>query len=487
MDITSRLKKALKANPNPGQLMVWSLIVLLLGAGSIILYPDADQLDSSYHFLLARWSWRHPEYLLSVWGRPLFTLIYSIPAQWGYVATKIFTLAISLTTAWQCSRLAERLGLPQSSLALPLLLFTPIFWQLSTGVYTETLFGLFLVVALRLRHEGYDFGAILVISLLILIRPEGLFIGLLWGAWHVGAVLLSGVRGWQLAVRTFEGLFLASGIALWVLGAWLMTGDPLWILHNWPPDWNPGSQANGTGPIWWYTLLLPLIVGPFWLPAFFAGHQKLWRTRSFLLGGAVFWTIFIVHSILYLRGWFGAAGYSRYFVCIAPVTALITLAGWDWPGGIRWQRWRGPCLVAGLLVSIIILDLLPHGRDALAIRDLYQSYVQTPAASSLPVERLITSQGYMRIIFDRDHWEMPGLTANRAENLDLIRQLPPRTLIFWDGQTGPAWYHLTPQDFENAGFKTLVSRQYLLTGRILPITWKGSLGARHQSMHLLYR
>lgn len=480
----NRLQKGPLSNPvGGGPVWGWLTTTLLLGVVTIWLYPDADQLDSGYHYLLARWSWRHPEYLLSVWGRPLFTLIYSLPAQGGYVTTRFFTLIVSLLTAWQTWRLASRLGLPQSHLAFPLVLLTPVFWQLSTGVYTETLFGLFLVIALRLREAGRHFAAILVISLLILIRPEGLFIGLLWGAWHTGTAL----RDRRIGRGLLESLCLGTGALLWVIAAWLMSGDPLWILHNWPPDWNPGSQANGTGPLWWYLILLPLIVGPFWLPSFFAGCRHLWQNRTFLLGGAIFWTIFLVHSVLFTRGWFGAAGYARYFVSVAPVTALLTLAGWEWPRAARWTKWRGPSLIAGLLVSIIILDLLPHGRDSRAIRDLHQSFTQSPTLRDLPVERLITSQAYMRIVFGRDHWEMPALGAAREQNLDLLRQLPPGTLIFWDGETGPAWYRLTPQDFERAGFRTILSRQYLLTGRLLPITWTGSLGARRQSMHLLYK
>lgn len=479
----NRLKTALHANNG----WSWLGATLLLGVVTLWLYPDADQLDSGYHYLLARWSWRHPEYLLSVWGRPLFTLIYSLPAQGGYGATRFFTLVVSLLTAWQTWRLAARLQLPQSHLAVPLVLFAPVFWQLSTGVYTETLFALFLVIALRLQVERRRFAAILVISLLILIRPEGLFIGALWGAWHIGSAIRRGAGGRQILARLVESLFLASGIVLWIVAAWLVSGDPLWILHNWPPDWNPGSQANGTGPLWWYVILLPLIVGPFWLPAFIAGCRQLLRPRTFLLGGAIFWTIFLVHSILYLRGWFGAAGYARYFVCVAPATALLTLGGWDWTGAARWRRWRGPSLIAGLLVSMIILDLLPHGRDSRAIRDLYQSFTLSPATRNLPVERLITSQAYMRIVFDRDHWEMPALTGDREQNLELVRRLPSGTLIFWDAETGPAWYRLTPHDFEQAGFESILSRQYLLTGRLLPITWAGSLGARKQSMHLLYK
>jgi len=476
--------------------MITLAAALIGGLLQIALYPDADQLDSGYHFLFARWSWHHPEYLLSVWGRPLFTLIYSFPAQFGYGATRIFTLLISLLTGHQTWRLARQLGLGRAHLAIPLLLAQPVFWQLSTGVYTESLFALFLVVALRLRQGGWNRTALLTVATLILIRPEGLFIGLFWGVWHLASALGSSrpgdrvCRGWRIVTATVETLLLASGMAIWVAAAWLLTGDPLWIVHNWPPDWNPNSQANGTGPIWWYGLLLPLITGPFTLPAFISGLRNGWR-QIHLPATGLFLTIFIVHSILYSRGWFGAAGYARYFVCVAPVTALIALTGWPETRSARaagWleRRWRG-LLLAGLLFSLLHVDVLPHGRDSGAIRDLHLEFSRSPVTSTLPIDRLICSQPMMRIVFERDHWEMPGLTADRHHNLELIRQLPAGTLVFWDARTGPDWYRLTATDFIEAGFEPLLSREYLLTGRLLPIRKVGTLGARQQTLHLLYR
>ena len=475
--------------------MALSLATALLGGlFQIALYADADQLDSGYHFLFARWSWRHADYLLSVWARPLFTLVYSLPAQFGYSAARLFTLFISLLTAHQTWRLARHLGLPRAHLTIPLLLAQPVFWQLSTGVYTESLFALFLVAALRLKTQGRHLAALLTASTLILIRPEGLFIGLFWGVWHLTRAIRSewrGSRNRKIVTAAAESLLLASGVLIWEAAAWLITGDPLWILHNWPPDWNPGSKANGTGPIWWYLLLLPMITGPFMLPSFVSGLRQQARRTDLLPIVGIFLTIFIVHSVLYSRGWFGAAGYARYFVCVSPVTALIVLVGWSGGGlrvpGRRRERWRTGLLIASLLFSFLHVDLLPHGRDSRAISEMYLEFSQTEASAKLPINLLITSQPAMRIVFGRDHWEMPGLTSDRHRNLELIRRLPAGTLVFWDARTGPDWYHLTAADFVESGFVPLLSRDFLLTGRLLPIQKVGTLGARLQSFHLIYR
>lgn len=473
-----------------GWVVVSLFVALLCGLLQIGLYADADQLDSGYHYLFARWSWHHAEYLLSVWARPLFTLLYSAPAQLGYTAARAFTLLISLLTGYQTWRLARQLGLSRPYLAIPLLMAQPVFWQLSTGVFTESLFALLLATALRLRLGGHPVAAILTTSSLILVRPEGLFVGLFWGVWELAA----GFRGldWKgLTVKAASTMLLGTGMLIWVVASWLLTGDWLWIVHNWPPDWNPNSQANGTGPIWWYVLMLPMICGPFTLPAFLSGLREHWRQAQLNHGLGLFLTIFVVHSVLYNRGWFGAAGYARYFVCISPVTALICLAGWPeqlagtFARGHRWL-WSG-LLAASLLFSFTHVDLLPNGRDTRAIADLYLEFNRTAETRHLPIGLLICSQPAMRIVFNRDHWEMPGLASDRSTNLELLRKLPPGTLIFWDSLTGPAWYRLAALDFEEAGFERLISRDYLLTGRLLPISKVGLLGARTQTLHLFYR
>jgi hypothetical protein len=91
----------------------WLAVFGLIGVVLVILYADADQQDAGYHYLFARWSWSEPYYLIGVWTRPLFTLIYSIPAQFGYRAAKLFTLLISLITAWQSVRSCQATAIRQ--------------------------------------------------------------------------------------------------------------------------------------------------------------------------------------------------------------------------------------------------------------------------------------------------------------------------------------------------------------------------------------
>ena len=108
-------------------------------------------------------------------------------------------------------------------------------------------------------------------------------------------------------------------------------------------------------------------------------------------------------------------------------------------------------------------------------------------ANERPVARLICSQAYMWIVFDRDQWERPAFTADREHNLALIRQSPRQTLVFWDEETGPKWYGLRAADFESAGYVRLKSQAFKLEGLFLRLQWDRFGGPRVQHMSLLYK
>ena len=511
--------------------MIWLAVFAAIGAALVLLYRDADQQDSGYHFLFARWAHRHPQYFIGVWARPLFTVLYSVPAQFGYAAAKFFTVVISLATAWQAFRLARQIKFDRAELAVPLLFLQPSFFLLSSTVLTETLFALVFVIALRLHISGRIRSGMTVASLLILIRPEGFFIGVLWGLWVSFGVPPSGggfgvppsggggfgvppvgggfgvppVGGgfgvpplggkiWTLGRFRLKAVLqtpiLATGLILWWLAAYLISRDPLWIVHDWPSDWRPDGKANGTGPLWHYVALLPLIVGPLLIAPFGAGLWRLLRRRE---SGAVvssFLVLFVAHSLMFWRGWFGAAGYARYFVCVSPAIALITLAGWNDLAESRWRFFGAArrslaaiALAVSFLFSVFYVDSWKFTRDARAVDEMIEWF----RANERPVARQICSQAYMWIVFDRDQGEQPAFTTDREHNLELVRQSPRQTLVFWDEETGPKWYGLRAADFESAGYVRLRSQPFRLEGLFFRLPREGIGGPRLQQMHLLYK
>ncbi|HEY6401909.1 MAG TPA: hypothetical protein VI479_10900 [Blastocatellia bacterium] len=296
------------------------------------------------------------------------------------------------------------------------------------------------------------------------------------------------------AIRSPQLLLLSTGLLAWWLAAYLISGDPLWIIHDWPPDWRPDGKANGDGPIWWYVAMSPLIIGPLLLGPFIVGLWRLLKRREFLCGVSAFLFLFVAHSLMFWRGWFGSAGYARYFVCVSPAVALITLAGWNalavetrklaFLRSMAARKSLATTALAGsLLISFIYIDSWTFTRDARAVDEMFEWF----RANERPIARLIGSQAYMWAVFDRDQWERPPFTTDREHNMELIRQSPPRTLVFWDEETGPKWYGLRAEDFESAGYVVLKSQAFKLEGLFFRLPRKGFGGPRIQRMSLLYK
>ena len=168
---------------------LWLLAFALLGVALKLIFPDSSSEDGGAHFLEAHWAWSagHHHLLVDVWGRPLFTVLYSLAARLGYPAAKLVSVSLALGTAWQSWRAAEDYQFAHPELAIPLLLLQPTFLSVAPETMTEPLFTLVLIVALRAHlHGRMALGAFLA-SLLPLARPEGPFIVALWGVWEFWA------------------------------------------------------------------------------------------------------------------------------------------------------------------------------------------------------------------------------------------------------------------------------------------------------------
>ena len=457
----------------------WLLLAFAVGAALVFLYPDADQQDAGYHYLFARWSWIEPQYLVSVWARPLFTLAYAVPSLGGYPLAKFFTLLIALATAWQSARFASDLGIQNAELAIPLIFLQPAFFLVCSVTLTEPLFALILVLALRLDLRGFKTWAAVLVSLLILVRPEGFFVGLAWGFW----VLFGRSHEEPLYPRLARASLLSGGAAAWWAVTTVASGDPLWLVHNWPPDWKPVNESNIRGQFWWYFAILPLIVGPLFLPQFFSGLVSLWRSRRATAGLLILAVIFLVHAAMFSRGWFGDAGYPRYLVCVAPVTALATLEGWN-----RFRLAQKHVLSVLLLllsfgVCLSYVDGYRFTRDSRAIDDVLKAV----DLSRVSYQKLIFSQSYSCIRLGCTPSQWFALSSSKAENIERLQKASEPTLVIWDNDVGPKWYGLTHDDFKMLGFTTVAERDYIIPGWFLQLPWKRHGGPRVQGMHILYR
>jgi hypothetical protein len=486
------------------------VFMAVIGALLIFLFPGSPEQDVDYHFLMARTAWVDHSYFVDVWGRPLFTTLFAPVALLGFVPARFFALAISVAAAWQTYRLAGDLRVSRAWLVIPFLLGQQTFFELYSDLFTEPLFALVLVVALRLHISGRIKSGMLVASLLPLARPEGVFVCLFWGLWVAGDVWRLGFGVLRLAEvgQRREGLgtignvayriagtrslpamdrrvinrlgsivMLASGVVIWWLAALILTGDPLFILHNWPATWHTDMYGHGT--FLSYGQRAQEFAGVILIVPFFVGLFRGFRSWSFSLVTSVFLVLFFLHSIFVKYGLFGEAGFPRYMVSVAPAIAVLTLEGWNTIFSIKMLRrfaviagWV--VVIFSILQSVHYLDSMIWARDAVAIDDLDREWgprmdasVEARMDTNKSVPGLIWSNGGMCILLNRNLRDSPPV-GNREKLLSLLEKAPSGTIVFWDSEIGPNWFGATSAEIEGHGYKLLTSRHYSLPALIFP-------------------
>src|SRR5262249_53172019 len=191
-DVMKILASRFRAHPR--QVCFWLTVCAAAGMTMLFLFDDSCQQDGGQHYLFARWAWVHHELFVGVWSRPLYTSVYAFPALIGYRAARALTVLISLAVSYQTWRLAEDLKMSRAPLAIALVWLHASFFLFCADNMTEPIFALVYVVALRLHHRGRLKTGMIVASLMILARPEGFFLGMLWGVWGLRIADISTFR-----------------------------------------------------------------------------------------------------------------------------------------------------------------------------------------------------------------------------------------------------------------------------------------------------
>ncbi|MBV9644279.1 MAG: hypothetical protein JO334_11955 [Verrucomicrobia bacterium] len=449
-------------------------LMALFGALLIFLFPGCPEQDTDFHFLEARTSWSSPWLFVDVWGRPLYTTVYALPALLGFTAARFFAVGIGVAVAWQTWRLACDLRLQRAWLVIPLLLGQPVFFELFPDLLTEPLFALVFVVALRWHLRGRARRGMLAASLLPLARPEGVFLCLLWAVWvmakNVNLDRSTRVSIPQQLIRNAPPtLLLATGVFCWLIAALCLTHDPLFILHNWPSTWHRGVYGHGT--LFSYGQRASEFLGVLLALPFAIGLWCQIRVRSWVPVITSVLLLFFLHTLFRAYGLFGEAGYPRYMVSVAPAIALLTLQGWNTIASkiAGWSPFAygalgSAVLSVSLLLSFWYLDSFPSARDPIAIREMFDWLHEHP----VPYRRLVWSNAQMCIVCGLTLKQSPSLQVSRRETiLAWLRDAPPSTLVFWDDHFGPDWFGLTAADIEDSGFNRLRTRRYSLPGVVV--------------------
>jgi len=388
--------------------------------------------DACVHYMYARFCFQEPMRLVDVWGRPLVTALYAIPAITG---GRIAVRAVAMLVALGCGLTAMGLGRGQKmrlpALALILTLGQPLLFMHSFGEMTELPFALLLGLSALTYQKKQFFVAAVFIALTPLARPEG------FGFIAIAGVALLLHRRWAAM------LVLPLPLAGWNLAGWILNGRAgpwwRWLIDAWP---YASHSVYGSGSLLAMVAQLPVILSPLVVPATIIGialslrkaeddeSKHLRRCRAMTALIPLF--VLTVHSLLYWTGRMASYGEARYLLVAAPFWGVLSARGWEWI--FTRLQWRRPLYWAGLAVLVppIVVDLIlpiapaPMAKDWLTARDLAAWYQQPFIRQDHPI--IMASHPGIFYYMDISPTNRHAISFTQSSALTA----PPGTLLIWD-------------------------------------------------------
>ena len=301
-------------------------VYALAGILTIIFFDGTgDDGDSIAHYLFAKYAPVHPALYLNHWAKPLFVLISSPFAQFGFTGMKVFNLCVSLLTFYLTYLTAQLLGIRNSLLVVVFLVFTPLYYILTFSGLTEPLFGLFLICAVYLSVRKAGLVAAIVVSLMPFVRSEGLIFMVVFALYFIVT------KQWKLLPWLF------AGHLVFAVAGYFVYHDFLWVFNKIP--YASLQHRYGSGPLLHFIFQLNYVIGvPLYvlLVAGLIGYPwKFFRKRmtflpeEYLLVVFGFLVFLVAHSVFWYLGIFNSMGLKRVLLGVLPLICLIALRGFN--------------------------------------------------------------------------------------------------------------------------------------------------------------
>jgi hypothetical protein len=431
--------------------------------------------DACTHFLYARFALQTPAYLVDIWGRPLCTGLYALPAAvGGLMGVRVTSLVLALGLAWLTYEIARGQGYRWPAIALVFVLAQPLVFFHSFSELTELPFAV-VVAGMFLAYQRRQWLLMAVLAGLgPLGRPEGFGFVLL-----AGAGLVVHRRWWWLPV-------LVLPLLLWSYVGWELYAREgvwwRWLVDHWP---YAGESVYQSGHLLHFVALLPVLTGPVVFPALLLGVWASFRrnrgsgvgvqeesgTRDDETGGrgdremdpdrksaaqtpGPTWVdrdghegrhvrrcqvlivviplmVLAVHSLLYWQGKMASNGELRYMLVVSCFWALLCARGWEWVfTRLEWRRPMGWAVIAAVLpvVSHLHFQVLPLQlkEDWPQAEMVARWYAVTPLREAYP-HVMAAHPGFFYFL------DLNMATEDVREwHVGTVAEAPAGTLLIWD-------------------------------------------------------
>jgi hypothetical protein len=330
---------------------------------SIIVFFDSSYggYDNWKHYLISRHLYAHPDLGLDTWGKPLFTVLASPFAYFGFKGAQLFNLITCLLFLFSTRRILNFLGIERHWSEPIFMVGAPVYFACVTSALTEPLFVLFLVFSIELFLKERKVLAILLLSCLPFIRNEGYFMWLPFG------LLCLNRKDW------WKGLFFAGGTLMFALITGIVHGDLLYVIKSNHYLNHDGHYGSGTWfhffrlmPLWFGLAGCGLLI-VYMIP--FQGKKEIttgekWKQFQFLAMGCFLIYLFI-HVVFWALGIMGSLGLERV---MAGNSALGFLALYAWLQSrklsiaLKVSRYALASLIV-LQLSLLVYIIRPYSLD----------------------------------------------------------------------------------------------------------------------------
>ncbi|MEI7726111.1 MAG: hypothetical protein WCK09_13470 [Bacteroidota bacterium] len=421
---------------------------ILAGVLTIIFFDGTgDDGDSIAHYFFSRYAPVHPVLYLNHWAKPLFVIISSPFAQFGFNGMKFFNLCVSLLSFYLTFLTAERLSIRNPLLVIVFLIFTPLYYVLTFSGLTEPLFALFLIGAIYLILQKAWIPAALVVSLMPFVRSEGLIFIMVFGLYFIFT------NKWKYLP------WLLTGHLIFALTGYFVYHDLLWVFNKIP--YASLTQKYGSGPFLHFIFQLNYVIGiPLYLLLVSGLISYPWRylkkktalmNEEYILVVFGFLVFILAHSVFWYFGIFNSMGLKRVLLGVLPLICLIALRGFNFlteelPAGQKHVK----MIVGSLLILYVIVfpftknpaainwnkDMSLTGEQKLA-KGVAAFIKENPGA---PGSRLLYFYPYLSETLKVDHFDSLRRVDLSIKGLDDLQQ---DDRVIWDNWFAVAEAHVT--------------------------------------------
>ena len=307
--------------------IITSMVVLLL----LILSTGVNgETDSITHYQIARYAFKYPANFLNHWGKPLFTILASPMAQFGYTGAMIFNLICGLLSSWFAYLIARRMEYRHAWAAIIFTIFTPLYLFIMYTSLTEILFSMVLIASIYLFISKRFIWSAVVISLIPFARTEGVMFLILF----VPAFAL---------VKQYKSLpFLLSGFVFFGVIGLPQYHDFFWFFTKMPYSIN-SSSLYGSGSFWVYfrkmdfilnyPLIIMAVTGLIYsflkLKVNYKNFHDIKTVTIYTLVIPSIFGFIFAQSFLWWQG-LGVLASNRFIACILPLVAILSVTGFEW-------------------------------------------------------------------------------------------------------------------------------------------------------------